>query len=88
MYSVFRYLISCHVDGPTVNPNPIRTKGKPNRVKNPGAPAEVAPHIQKMEKPRKINPNGIVTKLGIMRGVFTGLPLHRTFSPVRKLLAI
>jgi len=81
MYSVFRYLMSCHIDGPIVTANPIKTKGKPKRAKGSGAPAEVAPHIQKMENPTNTNPKGMVTKLGSMKGIFTGLPIHKTFSP-------
>lgn len=80
MYSVFLYLTSSTMEGPNVNANPTRTKGKPNRVKKPGAPIEAELHIQKIEKARKINPKGIAASPGSMNAFLTGLPPQTTFS--------
>jgi hypothetical protein len=80
MYSVLRYLRICHNKGPIVIANPTRTKGKPNNVKKSGAPAEAAPHIQKMAKLRKIKPNGIAAVAGSTNAFFSGLPFQRIFS--------
>jgi hypothetical protein len=60
--------------------NPTKTKGKPNREKKEGTPAEAAVHIQKKAKAKKINPNGIEIKPGSMNAFLTGLPIQITFS--------
>ena len=59
---------------------PIKTKGKPTKENSLGAPADVAVHIQRKANPKKINPNGIETKLGSMNAFLSGLPLQSTFS--------
>jgi hypothetical protein len=63
---------------PKLIPNPAKKKIKPKSQKEP--PACEAIIIQKTEKPANINPNGIAAKLGSMKGIFTGFPLHKTFS--------
>jgi hypothetical protein len=45
-----------------------------------GAPAEVAVSIQKREKPKKINPNGMDASPGRIYAFFTGLPFQMTLS--------
>jgi uncharacterized BrkB/YihY/UPF0761 family membrane protein len=49
-------------------------------------PSKARGVIQEIEMTMKTNPKGMAAKLGSMNGIFTGLPLHKTFSSARNCL--
>jgi len=69
--------MSCLIDAPKLDKNPMMKNGIPKNQKGPGACEAMV--IQKTEKPMKSNPNGMLTRLGTMKGIFSGFPLHNTF---------